>query len=663
MLMHDTNPIFALCGIVPHQAIHIGYGPIEADGWNPAPDQLGGFRGLPWGKGDPQVAYLEASEWAVVRVDDPEGPVAIPASSGDGIAAIKFRTGTVIYNGPRRGALEALILLGANSSNMSVTAALPSVKHGVADVGPYGIAIATKWGLARGAEYSQVFALGGGIAVAGQNGFAEGSHTAIVGAEGCAYVGDLGLAIGRGQKCSLHAGERGTTIALGHAREFEVGVFGLAIALRGAESIRGGEHSIAIVRASATDRVAFRMGEGSVIVLSVQRSEGPPQFIVTGVGRRRKGDLNPGESYIWEHGEFRTMYDHEVAGIRLPNLSYSESSSEEDDGADLGSFFQPQPLELERPIGNDVVVLCCAHDEWVVEQTIEAENWNADPTSSAGFHGLAWGIGAPAMVDRYLNFFGQRYALLRVAQPNAISLGDADLLGGPVRFARGEVLYIGLLSDTLARLVGMGINPADVFSQIANGNDGEIVRVPDYGVARAGMEGWAIAGSYGDAAAGRSGLSLVKSNGIARCGNEGIAIVQGDGTAYANDRGIAISDCKRFGRAVSGHGGVAINRGSRWGEVRVSGGGVAAYLGSAGRIEAGDDSIAFGSGNCSMKAGRNGLAVSRNGAPNGGPGCLLVSVRDTGDYNWAVVGEDGRIPEDFSRWTEQNPLHVSISND
>src|SRR5262245_31609499 len=159
------KPILALCGtgatsgnrnLVRWQ--FPARGRLAAEPWGDAPVDVAGFRGLPWGVGDPAAAFLNSDQWAVVRVDDEAGPVAVPAAPGatPAVAAVEFQTGTVIYRGDPRGAIETLIHHGADRDAMSVALVLPDA-HGFADVGAYGVAVAGDSGLTRGADYSRVF--------------------------------------------------------------------------------------------------------------------------------------------------------------------------------------------------------------------------------------------------------------------------------------------------------------------------------------------------------------------------------------------------------------------------------------------------------------------------------------------------------------------------
>jgi len=114
-------PILALCGA--------GSGNLRrlVSGWTfPARGRLAlresvderggqrGIRGLPWGVGDPAAAFLDSSQWAIVRLDEEDMP---GVASG---SVLEFMGGTVIYRGDPRGALETLIDHGADRAAMSV---------------------------------------------------------------------------------------------------------------------------------------------------------------------------------------------------------------------------------------------------------------------------------------------------------------------------------------------------------------------------------------------------------------------------------------------------------------------------------------------------------------------------------------------------------------
>lgn len=266
------KPVFALCGAMRNRSQSRSrslpsYGPITARDWNPDPPAPGGFRGLPWGVGDPAAAFLGDFEWAVIRIDDPGGPIAISAVEGaNSVAAVKFQAGTVVYSGDRRGAIETLIQCGTDQRSMSVKLALPG-DNGIADVGPYGVAIGGASGMARGADHSHVRVDDGfgGIAVAGQYGLASARCThgiAVVREYGSAHAGEGGHAASCHASASLFADRGGVAVATQDARRLEVGAWGAAVALKGAGRIEGGPNSVVVVREAVSDRTQVRLGDG-----------------------------------------------------------------------------------------------------------------------------------------------------------------------------------------------------------------------------------------------------------------------------------------------------------------------------------------------------------------------------------------------------------------
>src|SRR5262245_13574665 len=157
-------PVYALCGVDFTTNKLPSFGRAVVADWHDDATEPGGYRGLPWGVGEPGSALLEFDDWAVVRIEDPLPPVPVPG-------AVKFRAGTVIYSGDPRGALETLMQYGADPRAMSVKLAMPG-EIGVADAGPYGVAVGGRSGLSRGAEHSRALVERGfgGVAVVAAHG-------------------------------------------------------------------------------------------------------------------------------------------------------------------------------------------------------------------------------------------------------------------------------------------------------------------------------------------------------------------------------------------------------------------------------------------------------------------------------------------------------------
>ncbi len=89
-----------------------------------------GLTGLAFGEGDLQYTSFEhGGDWFVIRVAASDAIVVdedLPDRS-----AIRFKRGFVVYRGDRRGALETLILRGADPNRMAVRLALPASRRRV----------------------------------------------------------------------------------------------------------------------------------------------------------------------------------------------------------------------------------------------------------------------------------------------------------------------------------------------------------------------------------------------------------------------------------------------------------------------------------------------------------------------------------------------------
>ena len=647
------KPAFVLCGAnrtgrqcSRHHSLPT-YGPIVVKEWNPDPQAPGGFRGLPWGVGDPVAAFLDDPEWAVIRIDDPDGPIPIPSVEGSGtsIAAVKFQTGTVFYWGDRRGAVETLIQHGAEPQRMSVRLALPG-ENGVADVGAYGVAVAGTSGMARGGERSHVFVDSGygGIAVSGHHGRAQAlcfHGIAIVGEYGEANAGEEGLAASCDFGVRLSAGRGGVAIAIQSAGRIKVGVSGAAVALRGVERFEGASNSITVVRNAVPGRTRFRLAAGAMAVFCFSEQRGA-RFAVAHAGR---GGIDPDTIHVWAEGEFRKVErwssDTETGEI---DLSPETMPSDEVDAPDYWREVN-SCLDMDGPLGNDSIVLCGAEERQWPGDVIHAEEWSPAPDSSNGLRGLAWGLGTPEVGARY----GGRYEWLLVRVSNPVPVPTPETPSARlVRFAEGRVIFRGDPKAALDILTRFGQAPESLVAQIVSAPPGKIARTSGFGVAAAGRGGWAISAYYAEA--GPEGLARGH---WAVAGDRGFAI--DEWKAKAGRNGIAIADSKRHGFAEAGEGGAAVNLGERFGAAE---GTVAIFLGLAGIVRAGDGGVAIGGHGADVRTGRNGVAVVRGACPTGGPGALLVCC-DKDEIRTAIVGEDGAAPAEFVEWAQSRTKEVA----
>ncbi len=101
-----------------------------------------GLTGLAFGEGDPQYASFEnGGDWFVIRVAASDATVVDEVLPHWSWSGVRFKRGFVVYRGDRRGALEMVIMRGADPGRMAVQLALP---------GEQGVAICGKWGVAVG---------------------------------------------------------------------------------------------------------------------------------------------------------------------------------------------------------------------------------------------------------------------------------------------------------------------------------------------------------------------------------------------------------------------------------------------------------------------------------------------------------------------------------
>jgi len=312
-----------------------------------------GIRGLPWGVGDPAAAFLDSSQWAIVRLDEEDMP---GVASG---SVLEFMGGTVIYRGDPRGALETLIDLGADRAAMSVKLVMQNA-NGIADVGPFGVAVTGDSGLARGGPGSHLLVPGGlgGVAVAGRRGRVTvgGSNgIAIVGAEGHATAS--GLAVAREAGAWLLARELGVAVALAAARGVEVEQAGIAVGLDRVGRIEVGRRGIAVVRGAIGSRMRVTLSEGALIVVRYLEPDGAaPRYSVAWAG---PGGLQPDVAYIWADGTFRPKTEYgALEGLRSTTFGYEDS---------VASPADPSPPHAIYASDTDDIVIAMG-DGWAIAE-------------------------------------------------------------------------------------------------------------------------------------------------------------------------------------------------------------------------------------------------------------------------------------------------------
>lgn len=509
--MPTGTSILALCGTDPGS----GNGRL-AKGWGfpergpvtvrkPHHDETPGqqrFRGLPWGVGDPAVAFLDSSQWAVVRIDDANGPVPARAAPGatSAIGAVEFDSGTVLYRGDRRGAIETLIQHGADRAAMSVGLVLPD-DRGIADVGPFGVAVAGNSGVARGGPNSHVLVQGGygGLAVAGRGGRATvgGSNgIAAVGAGGHATAS--GLAIARDAGGWLSAGESGVAVAVTSVYQLEVGAGGIAVGLDRVQRVSLGPHAIAVVRDATDSRIRVTLGEGALIAIRYfDPSAETPRFAVAYAG---PGGLEPEIPYIWVDGAFheRSEYlarDGETSSVDVkPQTAVlSGAGSDENERTAAPPAASAGSSAILCPGTEDMV--CAPDDGWAIA--------GAGGTAVAGFGGLAKaGENAEADDDGIAITGGGR---ARVGH-RGVAICDAK------RYGTAQAGDGGIA-------VGLGTR----FGMISAGAAGAAIYGGGFGVVAAGDGAIAIGGAASSVTTGRNGIAI--SSGKCPSGKSGSLLV------------------------------------------------------------------------------------------------------------------------------------------
>ncbi len=266
-----------------------------------------GLTGLAFGEGDPQYASFEnGGDWFVIRVAASDATVVeefLPHWSWGGV---RFKRGFVVYRGERRGALEMLIMRGADPGRMAVQLALP---------GEQGVAICGKWGVAVGGAGGYAQSGDDGISTAGDYGVARSGargEATIVGSRGLAVVGSAGeatteyggISVIQGDRGRACAGLDGIAIALGDADDLKVGPNGIAIAKRRVPWVEAGDNAVVVVGAAESpDGPTVQVGEGSLVVSRLPGDEGcSPRFAVAVAGRR---GFEANTKYLLRSGFYR----------------------------------------------------------------------------------------------------------------------------------------------------------------------------------------------------------------------------------------------------------------------------------------------------------------------------------------------------------------------
>ncbi len=171
---------------------------------------------------------------------------------------------------------------------------------------------------------------------------------------------------------------------------------------------------------------------------------------------------------------------------------------------------------------------------WPKRGPVKCPDWDPQPTCGNGLHGLLWGRGNGALLNRAED------AVWLAVEVNTKDVVDID---GKVKFPRGRVVKCGARDEVVAYIEAR--TPADVKSSSA------IV----YGQATAGYAGKATAGNYGQATAGNYGQATAGNYGQATAGDSGQATAGYAGKATASYAGKATAGYA--GKATAGNYGQA----------------------------------------------------------------------------------------------------------
>ncbi|MBX9912097.1 MAG: hypothetical protein K2Z25_25765 [Beijerinckiaceae bacterium] len=445
------SPLIVLCGVDQRRGNRLPRrGEAVATDWTADPDGAGGFTGLPFGKGDPAAAYLDASTWAVVRVQDIANATPVLGEEGDP-AAIRFRGGTVLFLGAPRGALEAMLLLGVDPRGMATGLVLPD-EAGLAEAGIYGFAVAGCGGVARAGAHGRALAETGGIAVAGTRGIAivEGSYgLAVAGSAGQAEVGCDGVAVARGVAACAVAGEHGVAVAMAGAGRAIAGVNGRALALGPGKFLKVGDDGIAVAMEARPGGTRVVLGERAVCILRWRDpAVGAARFYLAITG---EGGVRPGVKYIFEDNALHVYSSdrHSMLGVA--------------DG---------EPAMPVDPDFGDCVIVADESEAIAGDEGLAVAE--AGGSASAGLRGIAVGS-SPGLV---------RAGAFGVAVSEGKRFGEARAAGGGVAIGRGRFKMVQAGAGGAALVMEYG-------GTVKAGDDGLALGAAD--LASVGCNGVAVA--------------------------------------------------------------------------------------------------------------------------------------------------------------------------
>jgi hypothetical protein len=458
-------PLIVLCGVDQRRGNRLPQrGEAVATDWTADPDGAGGFMGLPFGKGDPAAAHLDASTWAVVRVQDIASATPVPGEDGNP-AAIRFRSGTVLFLGAPRGALEAMLLLGVDPRGMATGLVLPD-EFGLAQAGSYGFAIAGCGAIARAGAHGYALAETWGVALAGTRGVAvvEGPYgLAVAGSGGRAGVGYDGIAVGRGVAASAVAGDHGVAVAMAGAGRAFAGVNGRALVLGPGKFLKVGDGGIAVAMEARPGRTRVVLGERAVCILRWRDpAVGAVRFHLAMAG---EGGVRSGVAYVFEDNAL-----HAYSGYRQSMLALAD---------------EEPPMPVDPDFGDCVIV---ADESGAVAGDEGLAHAEAGGLARAGLRGIAVGS---SMGLACAGAFG-------VAISEGKRFGEARAADGGVAIGRGR------------------------FKTVQAGTGGAALVTEYGGTVKAGDDGLAL-GAANLASVGRNGVAVALSG--AASGDQGSLLV------------------------------------------------------------------------------------------------------------------------------------------
>jgi hypothetical protein len=173
--------------------------------------------------------------------------------------------------------------------------------------------------------------------------------------------------------------------------------------------------------------------------------------------------------------------------------------------------------------------------KWPRSGHVEAIDWNNAPNCGGGLHGLPRGCGDGSLMD------WSESATSQVVKVNTAQ-GYFEF-EGKCKFASGDVVYFGELSDAIA-FIALHYPDLPIVGKLATAGDNGTATAGYRGTATAGNRGTATAGYKGTATAGYYGTATAGYYGTATAGLEGTAIAGDNGTATAGFRGTATAGDK-----------------------------------------------------------------------------------------------------------------------